>query len=255
MAKRLEVKTGDRYGRLTILKEVNPYVSPSGNKTRKFLCQCDCNSEPFEVFLNSLRNGDTKSCGCVRKEKAKETHKRYNTYDLTSGEYGIGYTSKGEEFLFDLEDFEKIKDYCWLIDKDGYVVAKDTNTKKMIKFHRLITNCQDGKVVDHIDHKKNNNCKSNLRICMHSENMKNLSIRSNNKSGITGVSWHKASNKWQAYIGIDGKTINLGYFTSKEDAIKTRKEAEQLYFGEYRYKDNKELKLNQTYMLDMRTEN
>ena len=40
-----------------------------------------------------------------------ETFKKYNTYDL-SGEYGIGYTSKGEEFYFDLDDYDKIKDYC-----------------------------------------------------------------------------------------------------------------------------------------------
>ena len=31
-----------------------------------------------------------------------------NVYDL-SGEYGIGYTAKGEKFLFDKDDFEKIK--------------------------------------------------------------------------------------------------------------------------------------------------
>lgn len=33
--------------------------------------------------------------------------KIFNKYDL-SGEYGIGYTSKGEEFYFDLEDYKKM---------------------------------------------------------------------------------------------------------------------------------------------------
>ena len=111
MGKRLEIKTGDRYGKLTIIKEVSPYVSPSGRKARRVLVQCDCGSEPFEVTLNHLRKGNTTSCGCVQREKVIENNKKKhktNTYDL-SGEYGKGYTSKGEEFLFDLEDFDKIK--------------------------------------------------------------------------------------------------------------------------------------------------
>ena len=55
-------------------------------------------------------------------------HKKYNTYDLT-GEYGIGYTSKDEEFYFDLEDYDKIKDYCWRITMQGYVRAYSPKTK------------------------------------------------------------------------------------------------------------------------------
>ena len=56
--------------------------------------------------------------------------KKYNTYDL-SGEYGIGYTTKGEKFLFDLEDYEKIKDYCWCVDKTDTVVQEMTNLTKI----------------------------------------------------------------------------------------------------------------------------
>ena len=36
-----------------------------------------------------------------------------NIYDL-SNEYGIGYTSNTKEpFYFDLEDYDKVKEYCW----------------------------------------------------------------------------------------------------------------------------------------------
>ena len=52
-----------------------------------------------------------------------------NVYDL-SGEYGIGYTLKGEEFYFDLEDYDKIKDYCWHINKK-YVCTKYKNNRIM----------------------------------------------------------------------------------------------------------------------------
>ena len=35
-----------------------------------------------------------------------------------------------------------------------------------------------------------------------------------------------------------GKTKTIGYFETKEDAVKARKTAEEKYFGEFAYKDN-----------------
>lgn len=37
-------------------------------------------------------------------------------------------------------------------------------------------------------------------------------------SKYKGVSWHKISRKWVAQIAINGKKINLGYFTNEIDA-------------------------------------
>ena len=68
MRKKLEVKTGDIYGHLTIIREVEQHIQPSGQKKRRFLCQCDCGSVPVEVWLSNLRSGNTTSCGCVQKE-------------------------------------------------------------------------------------------------------------------------------------------------------------------------------------------
>ena len=235
MSKKIEIKQGDVYGRLTILKEVEPHIQPSGQKQRMVLVQCSCGtSEPFEVALTSLRRGNTTSCGCLQKEKTKEKNKKFNTYDLETYEYGIGYTSKNEPFYFDKEDFDKIKDYCWCVDAYGYVVA---NTKKTIRFHRLIMDCPEDRVVDHINRVKHDNRKSNLRICTQAENSKNLSISKNNTSGITGVSWYKKNSKWIAQIRINRKLVHLGYFENLEDAAKARKEAEEKYFGEFACKD------------------
>ena len=54
------------------------------------------------------------------RERVYETHKKENKYDL-SGKYGIGYTYKGDEFYFDLDDYTLIKEHCWCIDHEGYV--------------------------------------------------------------------------------------------------------------------------------------
>jgi hypothetical protein len=66
MGKKLEINTGDRFNRLTIIKEVEPHIYPSGNPRRRFLCKCDCGKE-IKVLSNQF-NGNTKSCGCWKIE-------------------------------------------------------------------------------------------------------------------------------------------------------------------------------------------
>lgn len=47
-------------------------------------------------------------------------------------------------------------------------------------------------------------------------------IALNNTSGYKGVAWDKSRNKWVAYIKLNGKTKNLGRFSTKEEAIAAR---------------------------------
>lgn len=58
-------------------------------------------------------------------------------------------------------------------------------------------------------------------------------MHKDNKSGHKGVTWVKSKQKWRAYIGILGKQVSLGYYTSKEDAIAARKAAEEKYHKPY----------------------
>lgn len=155
-----------------------------------------------------------------------------NKYDL-SGDYGIGYTSKGEEFYFDLEDYEKIKSYNWYIDSKGYVM-KSNPSKRM---HRLIMGNPDRNIsIDHIYHNKRDNRKSRLRIVSNSQNQMNRSTPSQNTSGHRGISFHKNKQKWISQIGLNGKLIYLGIFDDINDAIHVRRQAEKKYFGEYNLK-------------------
>jgi hypothetical protein len=54
----------------------------------------------------------------------------------------------------------------------------------------------DNQEVDHIDSDRLNNTRQNLRWCLHSENMANMKIPSNNKSGVKDVSWNMNHDKW-----------------------------------------------------------
>ena len=146
----------------------------------------------------------------------------------------------GIEFIVDYDDFvNHVMGYSFMTNATGYVVyssAKDgLNSKKL---HRVIMNCPDDMVVDHINRNKLNNCRSNLRICTHQQNQMNVSKRKDNKSGVIGVAFRKDNNSWQARLTLNNKQINLGNFNDFEEACKARKEAEIKYFGEYRNKDN-----------------
>lgn len=224
-----------KFGKLTVIKYDGFYTSNS-NKCKKhyFICKCDCGKQ-HKTYIELLRNGDVSSCGCYQKERNKQSkNKKYNKYDLT-GDYGIGYTNKGEEFYFDLEDYNKIKDYCWLKIDGNYIISRSQNGKN-IRIHRLIMDYPQNKVIDHINHNPSDNRKINLRICTMLENGMNKTILKNNTSGVTGVC--KASNKWRAYIGVNEKQIFLGMFDDINDAIKARLNAEIKYFGEYRNKED-----------------
>ena len=54
--------TGRTYGRLTIIKEVEPLVYSSGVRRRRWYCQCSCGRN-ITVLQSDLEHGK-KSCGC-----------------------------------------------------------------------------------------------------------------------------------------------------------------------------------------------
>ena len=226
--------TGQKFGQLTVIKrgENDKY-----NKAR-WWCKCDCgNPKLVLVISNNLTNGNTKSCGCLHIETSTKNgrkNKKYNRYDL-SGEYGIGWTSNtNEEFYFDLEDYDKIKDYCWLkhIDNKNYITicTRDCKANKIICLHQLITGKNNQ---DHINRNTFDNRKCNLRDSTQDENVKNRTMQRNNTSGVIGVYWHKKRKKWSSMISINKKQTCIYNGDSKEEAIVARLKAEKEYYGEF----------------------
>lgn len=93
------------------------------------------------------------------------------------------------------EDFERVlsNKNRWNVSKMGrrnktYIYVYTRFGEKKIGLHRFIMNPPDGMVVDHIDGNTLNNLRTNLRICTHSQNLKNAAVRSTNRTGFKGVS-------------------------------------------------------------------
>ena len=225
--------------RLTVIKQTDDYIYPNGKRRARWLCECNC-EEHNQIIVHdgSLKNGRTKSCGCLHREQLLKNNqglkKKYNQYNL-NGEYGVGWTTNTDkEFYFDLEDYDKIKDYCWrekTMNNGQYhaLVARDNITKQDIIMAWLVK----GKNYDHIDRNPLNNQKENLREATSQQNAQNRTLYSNNTSNVMGVSFEMDRHQWRAQLRKDGEHKLNERFNTKEDAIKARLQAEVKYCGEF----------------------
>ena len=235
---KLKDLTGQKFGRLTVVGRAPDRVVPSGQHKTMWWCKCNCgNSELKAIDSYSLTHHRTESCGCIQKETVSKMFSNPNDIDL-SGEYGIGYTSKGERFFFDLEDYEKIKGITWFIctgNMENYV-AGHNDDGKIVLMHRLVMNYDGPCDIDHKHGKetRNDNRKCNLRIATRSQNNANSNdVRSN--TGVLGVHQLQHNGKFRAYIQYNNTSVRLGDFEKIEDAIAARKKAEEQYFNEWGY--------------------
>lgn len=157
----------------------------------------------------------------------------------------LSYSRAHELFIYDPDSGEirrrvgrqgvKAGDLAGSIDNQGYrTILVDY---KRVKAHRLAWFMTYGRwpkgEIDHIDGDPVNNRISNIRDVSASENNRNRSRCTRNKSGIVGVCWNGSVRKWIAYIKAGAIKRRLGGFCCLLDAAAARKSAElQLGFSE-----------------------
>lgn len=66
--------TGETVGRWTVVERAEDRTSSSGIRVRQWLCRCSCGTEKV-VLATSLRQGTSRSCGCLRKEILPEARR------------------------------------------------------------------------------------------------------------------------------------------------------------------------------------
>lgn len=201
------INIGDQFGRLTVIEK----RKDKRNRTC-CLCRCVCGKEK-EINLLNLVKGYTQSCGCLQKEVVRKTMKKKNEYRFEE-DYVVGLTSKGEEFYVDKNDYDKVCDYCWSKQKNGYITASvDGKSKTM---HRFLMSPPPEKVVDHINHNRADNRRSNLRICTTAENARNRLVPP------IGITTKKFGKKTYYSVFLRGKYY--GNFKDYQSAINKRDE-------------------------------
>ena len=138
---------------------------------------------------------------------------------------------------FDSKFIDKVSQYKWYIRYSGrgnhklpYVMGTINGIK--IFLHRFLLDCDESNKIDHIDRNTMNNRLDNLRECTSAENSRNR-IYKTSHGKQPGVYQQYENGNWTARICYNYKTIHLGTFSSYDEAVNARKEAEQKYFGEF----------------------
>lgn len=122
--------TGERYGRLTVLK----CVGKDKHGRLMWECQCDCGQRTI-VQSGNLRSGHTKSCGCLEIENRKivcrtsnrthgATHTRlFNIWQSMLERCqmnGEGLKHYGKRGIFVCDEWKKFEDFRDWAEKTGY---------------------------------------------------------------------------------------------------------------------------------------
>lgn len=118
-----------------------------------------------------------------------------------------------------------------IISLDGKGYYRISVLSNRYSLHRIIHLYMTGEwpeVIDHINGIKTDNRWCNLRNVTQSVNRRNISLPSDNTSGVIGV-WKRENNKWAAEIYVDKVKHSLGTYDTKEEAALARKIAEIKY--------------------------
>ncbi len=135
--------------------------------------------------------------------------------------------TRGMYALVDNQDYERLAEFNWRAHRTecGYYASSsfwDGEKNHCVYMHRLILGAKKGECTDHSDHNPLNNQRKNITIVTHSQNMRNQRRRSDNTSGVVGVSFNARRKVWAVQIC----RRYVGTFIDKAAAIRARKNAE-----------------------------
>jgi len=150
----------------------------------------------------------------------QEKLKEILSYDQTTGVFVRLVSGRGGR--------SRVGDVVGCPNGDGYLHSKIKGKHYLI--HRLAFLFVEGYFPENqVDHKNGvvtDNRWLNLREVTQFCNMQNQRLSTANKSGFTGVIWHKQAGKWNASIRINRKLIHIGLYATATDAAIARVEYE-----------------------------
>ena len=204
---------GKRYGRLLVISR----QENNRHGQTKWLCLCDCGKHATPNG-RALVAGHSQSCGCISAEKitlVNKTHgktrsKEYNSWrgmkERCTNPNNSHYHLYGERGISYCEDWELFEN-----------------------FYRDMGDCPEGYQLERCDVNLGYS-KDNCIWDDKTQQAFNIRLKSNNKTGKTGVTQRK-NGKFYASITIYKKVIFLGVFLTFEKAKEAREKAELQYYG------------------------
>lgn len=128
---------GERFGRLVIIS-LQP--RPNKKKSPKYLCKCDCGGETI-VEYGSLTSGNTKSCGCLASEVARERSSLpfgasafnivFNRYKSDAKRRALSFNLNREEFL------QLTQKNCYYCGQEPFALAMTKTSNGYFKYNGI----------------------------------------------------------------------------------------------------------------------
>lgn len=140
--------------------------------------------------------------------------------------------TQGKYALVDDIDYEWLNQWKWCVLQSKYV-HRNAGRGKWVRMQRLIMNAPNGMSVDHINGDTLDNRRSNLRLCTHRENTKNMRLSRANKTGYKDIYWDSTRKKWAVQVMSDGVKVYGGRFDNITEAIKSRNSLVRKLHGEF----------------------
>lgn len=209
-------RTGVRYGRLLVLNRAG------SNKRNEALwrCRCDCGGT-VTVCATALSSGDTKSCGCLQRER-----------------FGKGRTTHGlsKHPLYNV--WRNMKYRCYNRNDNNYhryggrgVTVCKAWREDFISFYKwaMENGYAEGLTIDRVRN-NGNYTPSNCRFITGAENVSRNRGRGRRGRGyVCGVYQRKDSGKWTAQITTDEGPMWLGKtYRTKHEAVNAIKQAREV---------------------------
>ena len=138
--------------------------------------------------------------------------------------------TRGYKAIVDEEDFERVSQHKWLYIEQGY--ARTKINRKTMSLHRFIMNARPGQVVDHRNHDKLDNRRTNLRICTQRQNSMNKRTPAGRR--FKGIDLHHCG-RYRARVRRDGKLLFVGWADTPEEAAALYNLGAIKHFGEFAY--------------------
>jgi len=206
----ISIKEGQRFGRLTIVEELD-----RPDRYRRFRCECDC-GRITDARLDHLTGGKILSCGCYAQQRRTKhgmwkssVYKRWNQMlQRCNNSNDKQFHSYGGRGIKVAERWHKF---------ENFIADVGMPSNPRLELDRIDNNhgYEPG----------------NVRWTTEVVQVRNQRKRANCTSRYRGVCWNSKQHKWQAEIKVAGRRRFLGHFDAEDDAARAYDSIARLHQG------------------------